>query len=188
MEENPNKVEPESPIKITVTDDDTGQEVISGSESEDDTEPQKEPEKTDAESQNGTSGAVEETPGAVEGTSGAVDGTPGAVDRTPETLSTNNLVALRRESVALQEMDKQNDWLSEIDKKSANLETAFISKIQYVALSNHYKKFIDVLQEKKTVDPGKFCCFDYMKYKPPVNNVCEVILFIRHNYYDKCRI
>ncbi|GBO37582.1 hypothetical protein AVEN_170124-1 [Araneus ventricosus] len=63
-------------------------------------------------------------------------------------------ISSRRPSVALQLMDKEHAWLSEMEEKCASLETAFISKIQFVAVSNHFQKYLKELEEKETL-PGE---------------------------------
>ncbi|GFU23993.1 cilia-and flagella-associated protein 58 [Nephila pilipes] len=58
-------------------------------------------------------------------------------------------VASRRESVALQIMDQEYMWLSEFEEKYANIETAFIWKVQFVALSNHFQRCLKELEDEE---------------------------------------
>ncbi|GIY81730.1 uncharacterized protein CEXT_137401 [Caerostris extrusa] len=53
----------------------------------------------------------------------------------------------RRLTLTLQAMDREHLWLEEIEQKSMKLETAFISKFQFVALCNHFKKYQQRLDE-----------------------------------------
>ncbi|KAF8793430.1 Cilia- and flagella-associated protein 58 like protein [Argiope bruennichi] len=64
----------------------------------------------------------------------------------------------RHPSVSLQLMDKQHEWLAEIEAKCASLETAFITKMQFVALSNHFQEYLKELEEKETLarEKGEF--------------------------------
>ncbi|GIX80533.1 cilia- and flagella-associated protein 58 [Caerostris darwini] len=59
----------------------------------------------------------------------------------------------RRQTVTLQAMDREHSWLEEIEQKSMKLETAFISKFQFVALCNHFKKYLQRLDEDESL-PG----------------------------------
>ncbi|XP_035224618.1 cilia- and flagella-associated protein 58-like [Stegodyphus dumicola] len=57
----------------------------------------------------------------------------------------------RRESTALQKMDEKHSWLSELEEKCAKIESTFISKFQYVALSNHFQKYLDQMKSEVTI-------------------------------------
>lgn len=49
----------------------------------------------------------------------------------------------RRKTLA--ELDEKHEWLSELEEKYMDVETAFISKIQYVAISNHCQNYLEKL-------------------------------------------
>ncbi|GFU21909.1 uncharacterized protein TNCV_3283811 [Trichonephila clavipes] len=59
-------------------------------------------------------------------------------------------ISSHRESVALQMMDQQYSWLSEFEGKYSQLETSFVSKIQFVAVCNHFQKYVKELGENET--------------------------------------
>lgn len=56
----------------------------------------------------------------------------------------------RREST-LSEMDKKHAWLSALEQKCVNLETDFISRIQYVAISNHCQNYLEQLSSDESM-------------------------------------
>ena len=70
---------------------------------------------------------------------------------------------IRRPSITLQNMDQEHAWLSELDEKSMNVETAFISKIQYVAISNHCQKYLEKLSSDESM----------MQYRMEFSNLFE---------------
>ncbi|KAG8183634.1 hypothetical protein JTE90_005622 [Oedothorax gibbosus] len=66
----------------------------------------------------------------------------------PKSVSEKDNVAPSFRSVALQMLDKEHSWLREVESKSLSMDKPLISKVQFVTLSNNYKKFIDDLQDK----------------------------------------
>lgn len=54
----------------------------------------------------------------------------------------------RRKTLA--ELDEKHEWLSELEDKYRDVETAFISKIQYVAISNHCQKYLEKLSSDES--------------------------------------
>lgn len=59
----------------------------------------------------------------------------------------------RRKTLA--ELDQKNEWLSELEKIYRNGETDLISKIQYVAISNHCQKYLDELGSNESLTQFK---------------------------------
>ncbi|GFR30305.1 cilia-and flagella-associated protein 58 [Trichonephila clavata] len=59
-------------------------------------------------------------------------------------------ISSHRESMALQMMDQQYSWLSESEGKYSDLETSFVSKIQFVVVCNHFQKYLKELEENET--------------------------------------
>lgn len=52
----------------------------------------------------------------------------------------------KRESVALQKLDRRYSWLTEVEEKGADVITALISKTQYVAINNRFQKRLEEMK------------------------------------------
>lgn len=122
---------PDSPIQIIITNDDAGQadesqasdEVTDENDKKDDKELDVVPKDMNEESTADTSGGL----------------------KVPS-------LAERRKS-SLKVMDKKYSWLSALEEKYMNLETDFISKIQYVAISKHCQKYLEKLDVEESMIP-----------------------------------
>lgn len=64
------------------------------------------------------------------------------IDKESQTLKVPGTDKRRK---TLAQLDEKHEWLSELQEKYRDVETAFISKIQYVAISNHCQKYLEKL-------------------------------------------
>lgn len=66
-------------------------------------------------------------------------------ENTDEKSQTLKVPGTDKRRKTLAELDEKHEWLSELEEKYRDVETAFISKIQYVAISNHCQKYLEKL-------------------------------------------